>query len=71
MGKTVEDRNKEIMQQVEANDAASIYLLVDCCYKGLNGVQQDQTKGRELYAKAADLGCSMAHMVDIILREIR
>ena len=61
MGKTVEDRNKEIMQQVEANDAASIYLLVDCCYKGLNGVQQDQTKVMELYVRAADLSHSKAH----------
>ena len=28
---------------------------------GLNGIQQDHTKAMELYAKAADLGCSMAH----------
>jgi len=46
---------------MEANDAASIKLLADSYYQGSNGVQQDQTKAMELYARSADLGCSDAH----------
>jgi TPR repeat protein len=49
------------MRRVEANDAASIKLLADSYYQGSNGVQQDQTKAMELYARSADLGCSDAH----------
>jgi TPR repeat protein len=59
--KTDEEDVEEIMKRVEANDAASIYFLADSCYKGLNGIQQDQTKAMELYARAAELGCSEAH----------
>jgi hypothetical protein len=60
-GKTDEERVGEVMKRVEANDAASICLLAYCCYKGLNGVQQDHAKALELYVRAANLGCSMAH----------
>jgi TPR repeat protein len=49
------------MKRVEANDAFSIYLLANCYYKGLNGVQQDQTKAMDLFTKAAELGCSKAN----------
>jgi TPR repeat protein len=49
------------MKRAEANDAASIYLLANSYQLGLNGFQQDQTKAIELYARAADLGCSKAH----------
>jgi TPR repeat protein len=60
-GKTEEEDVKELMKRAEANDPASIYLLACYYHLGLNGIQQDQTKAMELYAKAADLGCSMAH----------
>ena len=46
---------------MEANDAASIYLLADYYNQGLHGLQQDQAKAMELYVRAADLGCSGAH----------
>jgi TPR repeat protein len=59
--KTDEDGVEDNMKRADANDAASIFVLAGYYYHGLNGVQQDQTKGMELYAKAADLGCSMAH----------
>ena len=60
---TDEDYVAEIRKRVEANDTASIYLLANCYYRGLNGVQQDWTKAMELYARAAELGCSMAHFI--------
>jgi TPR repeat protein len=59
--KTVEEMVEEIMKRVEANDAASINLLADSYYQGLNGVQQDHTRAMELYARSADLGYSKAH----------
>ena len=59
--KTAEERVEEIMKRVEANDAASIFLLAGYYQHGLNGLQQDQTKAMELYVRAADLGCSKAH----------
>jgi TPR repeat protein len=49
------------MKRVEANDAASICMLAYYNYKGINGFHQDRTKAMELYAKAADLGCSKAY----------
>jgi hypothetical protein len=36
------------MRRVEANDAASIYVLGSNNYQGLNGFQQDHVKGLEL-----------------------
>jgi TPR repeat protein len=59
--KTDEERVEELMKRVEANDAASICLLANSYYQGLNGFRQDQTKATELYARAADLGSSKAH----------
>jgi tetratricopeptide (TPR) repeat protein len=60
-GKTEEERVQEMMRRVEANDAASIFLLACNYHHGYNGLQQDQTKAKELYTRAADLGCSQAH----------
>jgi TPR repeat protein len=58
---TDEEVVKEAMKRVEANDAASIFLLA-CSYdKGREGLQQDHAKSTELYARAAELGCSDAH----------
>jgi TPR repeat protein len=51
----------ELMKRVEVNDPTSISLLANSYYNGLNGLQQDHTKAKELYAKAADLGHSEAH----------
>jgi TPR repeat protein len=59
--KTDEEKIQEMMKRVEANDAASIYLLADSYYNGLNGFHQDQTKAMELYARAAELGYSKSH----------
>jgi tetratricopeptide (TPR) repeat protein len=59
--KTEEENNEDLMKRVEANDAASICLLAYCCYKGLNGVQQDHAKAIELYVRAAELGYKKAH----------
>jgi TPR repeat protein len=61
-GKTDEDQVAEIMKRVEANDAASIYVLGSSYYNfGVYGLQQDYAKSMELYARAADLGSSYAH----------
>jgi enhanced entry protein LpnE len=49
------------MKRVEANDPASIYVLAGFHYDGFGGLQQDQSKAMELYAKAAERGCSEAH----------
>ena len=46
---------------MEINDSASIYLLVDSCYKGARGVQQDHAKAMKLYARSGELGLSKAH----------
>jgi enhanced entry protein LpnE len=51
----------KLMKRVEANDPTSTYLLANSYQHGLNRFQQDQTEAIELYAKAADLGCSKAH----------
>jgi tetratricopeptide (TPR) repeat protein len=59
--RTREDQVEDLMKRVEANDATSICLLAYCCYKGLNGVQQDHVKAMELFTKALELGCSKAH----------
>ena len=59
--KTNEEVVEDVMKRVEANDVASINLLADTYYKGLNGVQQDRTSAMELYVRAADLGNTKAH----------
>jgi len=63
--KSVEELVGEVMKRVEArveaNDPASIYLLANFYYQGLNGIQQDCAKAMELFTKSAVLGCSEAH----------
>jgi tetratricopeptide (TPR) repeat protein len=59
--RTDEEQVADVMKRVEANDAGAICELAHYHHKGYNGVQQDQTKAMELYARAADLGSSMAH----------
>jgi TPR repeat protein len=61
INKTDEELVGEITKRADANDATSICLLAYCYYKGLSGVQQDQTKAMELYNRATELGCSKAH----------
>jgi TPR repeat protein len=50
------------MKRVEANDAASIGVLGNHYHHGLRGFQQDHAKAIELYARAAELGFSKAHI---------
>jgi TPR repeat protein len=52
---------EEVMKRVEANDPASICLLAAHYHHGRVGFQQDRTKAKELYTKAAELGFSKAH----------
>jgi TPR repeat protein len=49
------------MKRVEANDAASIYVLASFYYHGDEGLQQDHAKSTELFVKAAELGSRRAH----------
>ena len=60
-GKTDEEIVEDLMKRVEANDAVAIYLLAQDYYHGQNGLHQDEEKAKELYAKAAGLGLSVAH----------
>ena len=46
------------MKRVEANDPDSICMLAGFYLQGTRGFQQDYMKAMELYARAADLGCS-------------
>jgi tetratricopeptide (TPR) repeat protein len=59
--KTREENNEDLMKRVEANDPGAIYFLADSYRHGFNGLQQDQTKAKELYTRAAGLGYIMAH----------
>jgi tetratricopeptide (TPR) repeat protein len=59
--KTDEEMADQIMKRVEANDAASTYLLANSYHNGLSGFQKDHARAIELYAQAADLGHSQAH----------
>jgi TPR repeat protein len=52
---------EEMTKRVEANDPVSICMLGNYYYNGRGGLQQDHSKGMELYARAADLGYSQAH----------
>jgi TPR repeat protein len=51
----------EVMRRAEANDAASIGVLANYYEYGSLGFQQDHAKAKELYTRAAELGCSKAH----------
>jgi TPR repeat protein len=59
-GKTDEEKLAEMMKRVEANDSGAIYLANNY-YHGRGGLQQDEDKALELYARAAELGWSMAY----------
>jgi TPR repeat protein len=59
--KTRDEQVEDNMKRVEVNDAFSTCMLADSYYHGLNDFQQDQTKGMELYIRAANLGCRQAH----------
>ena len=50
------------MKRVEANDPVAMVFLGYHYEHGLRGLQQDYAKGKELYTRAADLGCSKAHI---------
>jgi len=60
---TDEEMVREVMKRVEANNAASFYLLANSYHDGVGGIgiQPDQAKAIEMYVKAADLGSSQAH----------
>jgi TPR repeat protein len=60
-GKTDQDIGEETRKRVEANDAASIFMMANLFNQGLHGFQQDNKKAMELYARAADLGYTKAH----------
>jgi TPR repeat protein len=57
-GELVEDN----MKRVEANDPASICMLAIHYHHGRAGLQQDMAKAKDLYTRAVELGCSMAHI---------
>jgi TPR repeat protein len=61
MGITDEEDNENNMRRVEANDAASIYMLANFYQHRLNGLQQDEERAMELFTRAADLGNKKAH----------
>ena len=52
---------EEVMKRVEANDANSICVLANSYHHGVNGLQRDEERAIELYARAADLGHSGSH----------
>ena len=60
-GKTWEESVEDLMKRAEANDAASISVMANYYYSGLNGIHQDHTKAIDLYARAVELGCSKDH----------
>jgi TPR repeat protein len=60
-GKTYEEQVEEVLKRVEANDAASIYMLANYYLVGRGGLQQDHARAMDLYARAAELGLSVAH----------
>ena len=60
-GKTDDENNQEIMKRVAVNDPGAMCLLGNQYEHGLRGLQQDQAKAIDLYARAAELGYSKAH----------
>jgi TPR repeat protein len=59
--KTDEEHVEDIRRRVEVNDANSVYVLGNYYYHGKFGLLQDHARAIELYARAADLGYSLAH----------
>ena len=70
VNKTDEERVEEFIRRVEANDAASMYVLGSHYYHGKLGLLRDQGKAIELWKQAAVLGSSKARFeLGIIYRE--
>jgi TPR repeat protein len=61
-GKTDEEAVQEMMRRVEASDAGAMCQLGNCYYHGQFSLSQDREKAMELYARAAELGYSKAHL---------
>ena len=59
--KTEEEQVTDNMKRVEANDPASICMLANAYNRGLGIFQQDRTKAKELYTRAAELGSCHGH----------
>jgi TPR repeat protein len=53
---------EELMKRVTANDAGAIDMLAHLYEEGLEGLQQDHEKAKELYIRAADLGNGKSHI---------
>ena len=70
MGRTDEEAVEDTMKRVEANDAAAMYALGIDYRNGLRGLQQDEKRALELYARAAELGSRrrISALVSIIMR---
>ena len=62
IGRTEEENVEDVMRRVDANDADAIYLLAGFHHHGKASFQQDRMKAMELYSRAAELGCSKAHI---------
>jgi TPR repeat protein len=61
IGKTDEERVKELMKRVDINDASAMYALGSYYHHGEHGLQQDQERAKEVWTQAAKLGFSKAH----------
>jgi hypothetical protein len=61
MNKTDEESLEELMKRVEANDAGAIYVLGNYYDFGIEGLQQNKERAKELWTQAAELGSSEAH----------
>jgi TPR repeat protein len=60
-GKTDEEDNEEILKRVAVNDPSSICMLANYYQVGNAGFSQDHVKAIELFTRAGELGCNMAH----------
>ena len=56
-----EERVRQMITRMEANDASAMCELGRCYKNELRGLQQDQVKAIELMTKAVALGSSRAH----------
>jgi TPR repeat protein len=56
-------RVQEMMRRVEANDPGAICMLAYHYEYKEGGLQQDYAKAKELYTRAADLGCSKTRIL--------
>jgi len=59
---TTDEWNKRLFERVEKyNDAHAITILGKCYESGDSGFPLDHTKAVELYKRASELGCAVAH----------